>query len=748
MKKFYGFAALILIMAMMLSSCSLNSGSSGGMLNGEGSGSGNTIGGNTSVNKPGNDSEKTEALPLPEGAFMNVEKPAVIGSIVQTGDGNAYVNGVVPGGNASIQASAGNAYISGNILTIQSLSVSEQFNVKQMASIDKTLVTMEHSYGYSCYVSGYIGNSLYIIQDHGSLGWNKKGIGHKDGKILLEYGEKGYFSISTLSENKVIVGNPTDEAVESLWDNSDSYLFGYMVYDETTKEIKPMYEDNNLRFYTAGYFSDGVATVSVKKDDKILFGVIDAKGDYVIEPTYEIMGDESVNGIAIVGLDADAVSDEYYTGDTCGRNIGYDSTLMTNIQFKRGYRCTSQTVGLVNVTTGESILNTEYAYIERVYDNTYFVVGNDGAKFLYDTATGTRTEVESGFYTYFNTEWMLYVSEEGEIFLADKELVLYDATEFDFRGGLNETIGDVKKLINTNKISAICDKNADFVTSGDRSHSEFNDEFDPETRTHNITVGATGDVINNVNSYTQPYNGGFLYTKDNSLYRYDMQTGASVKIETGYGNFTKDYENQGRSFYTSVSALDDGVYLVRYNVELADGSTYFMIIVNDMGVVLYNAAINSVERLTQNYLGKYDDALHALAGSTAVEDNYLLTRDDGSHFLISFVRGELEEGSTEGEDALKTTRTLDNLSTISYLSPFVLDFASGSEISVIIGDVILTSEHYVYLSEEQSLKMLPSAFDFTIHEQMREDGYLEIVVSAGGESAILRLEVSPFAFRF
>jgi hypothetical protein len=223
-------------MAMMLSSCSLNLGSNGGIINGTGAGS------------------KTEALPLPEDAFISIEKPAVIGSIVQTGDGNAYVNGIVPATqrkNASMQASVGNAYISGNILAIQRMSVSEQFEAKQMTSIDKTLVTMEHSFGYSCYVSGYIGNSLYIIQDHGSLGWNKKGIGHKDGKILLEYGENGYFSISTLSENKVIVGNPTDEAVESLWDNSDSYLFGYMVYDEATKEIKPMYEDNNLRFYTA-----------------------------------------------------------------------------------------------------------------------------------------------------------------------------------------------------------------------------------------------------------------------------------------------------------------------------------------------------------------------------------------------------------------------------------------------------------------------------------------------------------------
>ena len=184
MKKFYGFAALILIVAMMLSSCSLNLGSNGGMLNGEGSGSGNTVGNNNSDNIPDNGSTKTEALPLPEGAFVSIEKSAVIGSIVQTGDGNAYVNGIVPATqrkNASMQASVGDAYISGNILAIPRMSVSEQFEAKQMTSIDKTLVTMEHSFGYSCYVSGYIGNSLYIIQDHGSLGWNKKGIGHKDG---------------------------------------------------------------------------------------------------------------------------------------------------------------------------------------------------------------------------------------------------------------------------------------------------------------------------------------------------------------------------------------------------------------------------------------------------------------------------------------------------------------------------------------------------------------------------------------
>ena len=269
MKKFHGFAALILIIAMMLSSCSLIPGSNDtgnesgdGILNGGNMGFEDIIGGNDSNNTPGNDSSnessgndssnessgnKIDALPFPEGIVTNGERPAVIGSIVQTGDGNAYVNGIVS--------------------TSQRKAVSTQIKIKQLAGIDKNLVTMEHAFGYSCYVSGYIGNSLYVVQDHGSLGWNKKGIGHKDGTIILEYGENGYFSISTLSENKVIVGNPTDAAVESLWDNSDSYLFGYMVYDEVAKEMKPMYGENNLRFYTAGYFFDGVATVSVKKDE-------------------------------------------------------------------------------------------------------------------------------------------------------------------------------------------------------------------------------------------------------------------------------------------------------------------------------------------------------------------------------------------------------------------------------------------------------------------------------------------------
>lgn len=49
-----------------------------------------------------------------------------------------------------------------------------------------------------------------------------------DGTVLLDYGEDGYFSISSFIDNKIIVGNPTDETTKSLWDFTDSYRFGYM----------------------------------------------------------------------------------------------------------------------------------------------------------------------------------------------------------------------------------------------------------------------------------------------------------------------------------------------------------------------------------------------------------------------------------------------------------------------------------------------------------------------------------------
>ena len=745
MKKINSLLALMLAVAMLLSSCSIggsgNAGpgiegsGNGGIINGgssnNGSGNGGIVNGGSSDNGSGNGSS-IEALPFPEGYFSNDEKQGIIGSIVQTGDGNAYVSGTIP--------------------TPESKSlIPEKYQLKT-ANDNKHLVTLEHSFGHDCYVSGYIGNSLYIIQGFGSLAWNKKGIGHMDGTVLLDYNEDGYFSISSMYENKIIVGHPTDESVDSLWGENNSYMFGYMVYDPEAKEIRPMYEENNLRFYTAGYFINGVAMVSVKENNKVLFGIIDAEGEYIVEPKYEMMADESNNNIVIVASEAEYITDNLNIG-LGGRNIYYDSTLMTNVQHTRYYECKSQTVGLINALTGESILPCSYAFIERVMDSTYFLIDNEGAKFLYDTATESMTPVEEGIYYYFTSQWMIYMDGEENAHLADKELKLYETTGLSLREVVSEINRYNGNLINRNVVSAIRDADAKYTYASKNRESGIEVEYTHETRSYTITVVEHGTVISNVYSYTNPYNGGFLYTMENSLYYYNMETGVSRRVETGYGDYTEDYDNRDATYYTSVNSLGEGVYTLRYNIEYNYGGTsYLMIIINDKGVVLFDAAINAVERIYKNYLGRYDDAIYSIAGSIDIEDNYYLTRDDGSHFLIQFVRGEINDSDSEGEGEQDYTRTVDNFSTISLLSPFTLNFTDGSEISVSINGYEVSSQYYVYNSETQSFKLLTSVFGFredvSLYQEMQKNRFLEIIVTSGDEEIALRIEVSPFAFRF
>ena len=733
MKKLNCIFILLLVAAMLLSSCgtlgSLNSDSmQGGNLQ---NGNGNSIDGNNdndNDNSDGGKPESPDVSTLPDSFFSMTEKQGVIGSIVQTGDGNAYVSGTVP--------------------TTRARSVAQPTSV-QTAGSNKHLVTLEHAFGNTCYVSGYIGSSLYIIQDHGSLGWNKKGVGHKDGTVLLPQGDDGYFSISSMTEGKIIVGNPTDASIDSLWGETDSYMFGYMVYNADTRELVPMYAENNLRFYTAGYFINGVAMVSVKENGKILFGIIDSQGNYVVKPQYEMMADESIDDLVIVAQNAERVVSQSSGIDCCGRAIWYDSTLMTNVQTTRYYECTSQTVGLINTLTGKSVLPCRYAYIERVTDDTYFVVDTEGAASLYNAATNRFTDVEEGIYAYFNADWMIYVDGNDVAYLADKDFKLYDATGLAISGSESRYY-NAQRLVNTNVVSAVRDESSEYVRGGRQKYSGIDETYNPSTRKYRLTVTATGDVIENVGSYTYLFNGGFLYTVENSLYRYDVASQTSTRIETGYGGFTEDYDNRGVWYHATLGELDTGVFLLRYNVEYSDGTGYLMIIVNDMGEVLFDTAINSVENLTKNYLGRYDDALYELAGGTDIHDNYFLTRSDGSHFLIQFVRGE--SGHVEGEDEtdLDLTRTVDNLTNISMVSPFTLGFTDGSEITVSIGDVAIPSDCYVYDSSTQRFKLLLRAFDCdpTMLERMRDSGYLEITVTSGAETVTLRLEVSPFAYDF
>lgn len=704
MKKLNCLIALLLVMAMLFSSCKAPD-------NGD----------------EDSDDSQIDALPFPTDSFESIQRPGVIGSIVQSGDGNAYVTGVVPTRQTK---------------SIRSLSLLSQAS-------NKHLVTMEHNFGDSCYVSGYIGNSLYIIQDFGTLASNKKGVGHKDGTVLLEYGENGYFSISSFSENKIIVGN-ADESKIGTEQFTESYMFGYMTYDHNTKSFTPMYEENNLRFYTAGYFNNGVALVSVKENGKILFGVINTEGKYIVEPTYEMMADEISDNMVIVALESEAAGQSNDFTDSCGRNIIYDSTLMVDVQGTRIYERKSNSVGIINTQTGNSVLPCSYSFIERVRENTYFVKDNDGKSFLYDAKENVFTEFESGAYSYFNSQWMLYAVSGMEGYLVDKEMNRYEITDSSFADIITRNYAYAAYGINTNVVSAICDNEVKRATEGRLTlvNRGVEAEYDRDNGVYTVTVTETGDVLTNVKTYAYPYNGGFLYTVENSLYRYNISTRESTRIETGFGNFTEDYPGWDATYNAELGEIDAGVYTLRYNIVSSDGSTmYFMIIINDMGMVLFDTDINEFSQIQKNYLGKYDDALYEIAGQTQIEDNYYLTRDDGEHFLLQLVRGEADENTSTEENSLDSKRTIGDLKSFSLISPFMLDFEDGSEITVSICGYEIPSEYYVYKSEEQSLKLLYGAIEY--HEDILNkliDGQtVDITVSAGSETVTLQIEVSIFA---
>ena len=66
-----------------------------------------------------------------------------------------------------------------------------------------------------------------------------------------------------------------------------------------------------------------------------------------------------------------------------------------------------------------------------------------------------------------------------------------------------------------------------------------------------------------------------------------------------------------------------------------------------------------------------------------------------------------------------------------------------------VGDKTVPSDYYVYDGETQSLKLLSRIFDydFSLMEALQNDRFLEITVTAGGKSAMLRIEITPLAHR-
>ena len=629
---------------------------------------------------------------------------------------------------------------------------------------DQDQITTITGYEYAlenCHVSGYIGNDLFIIQDFGSLGWNKKGIGHRDGTYILDFADgNGYFSISSMNENMIIVGNPTDASIESLWDDTSSYRFGYLVYDEESKTLVPLFEEDNLRFYTATYFIDGYALVSIELDGEVRFGIINTKGEYVIEPSFGMIHDEINNGFAIAAKEMTMLEVGFYSEQLVGRNIVYSNTLFTNVQHIRRFSYESDTVGLINVQTGAQILPCRYAYVAYLGGTEYFVIVTEGNAYLFDTSDGQLEAVPFG-YAFFADGWSL-VKAADTYLLRDEEGKLYSTESlygiFDEWRGTN-TLFDYFRYQDSRVMTNILSSEREEQSLRYRTvpYETFPHAIEGDGLTHKIWDRAHERFIE-VESVAAGY-GKILYVKDNYVYRLDYDTFESTKLEVGFGGFSAlngffgDESELFRdvTFKTYVNLMGEGIYNVRIEQRFDEGSSWFDVIINEYGEIILDVAVNFTYRFDTNYLGLYDKALYEIAGNTDMKDNYFITRNDGRTCVLQFVRKEVsdrEESEAESTLIQHPDRTISDDGSSIYVSPFIFNFANPASIEITYEGAIVPASHYVYDPTAQTLKFHPFYLDELFMEAVRNGiSVFSFSIKAGDETATVYFHVKAYNYQ-
>jgi len=685
----------------------------------------------------------------PDDFFVEEKEDYVSNSIIQSGKDQSSNDDNV---NARVVNLRTNTY-----LTEKTIGM----NKKDTPDLNTTIKGYEYELE-DCFVSGYIGNDLFIIQDFGSLGWNKKGIGHRDGTYIWNFGEdEGFFSISSMSENMIIVGNPTDENVESLWDDTSSYLFGYLVYDEETKTLTPLYENDNLRFYSATYFIDGYAIVSVEIDGEILFGVINTKGEYVIEPGYQMIHDETNNGVAISAKETTMIESPYgHITSPIGRNIVYSNTLFTNVQHIRRFEYTSSTVGLIDVKTGEEILPCQYSYVEYLGKTEYFVIDSEGKTYLFDSADRQMVNCQAN-YAYFAKGWSLLKTAEDTIQLRDEQGRIYSTEDLycliDDRKGQNtlyDYFSNHDSLIMTNILSS--EREEQSLKYRTAPVESFFGAIEGDGLSYKIWNKAHDQFID-ADSVAVGY-GKILFTKDNYVYSLDYDTFECTRLEIGFGGFadlngftSDDYASfENVEFKVYINLMGDGIYNVRVEQRFAEGSSWFDVIINSYGEVILDVAINFTYRFDTNYLGLYDKALYELAGNTDMKDNYFIERNDGHTCVLQFVRKDVADRDTsEDENAIiqHPDRTLSNDGSSIYTSPFIFNFADPSSIEVTFEGNVVDAKYYYYDPVAQTLKFHPYYLDSILYQESTiEAGKFSFVVKAGNEVATISFIVKMYNY--
>lgn len=265
--------------------------------------------------------------------------------------------------------------------------------------------------GVRCFVSGY---AVFMTTD------SLCGVIDKDGNCVVK---PEYYSLNSYGDGKFIGVNVK---YKDFVKKGKKDKVKISVLDTSGKEILSFSAN---KYENIGYqFVDGKLAVSVKKDGKETWGIIDEKGEYVVKPSTKLKEIGSING------------DEF----TYNNGEGW---------------------GLMNVK-GETLVRAKYELLYFAQDDILIAMVKDGDTYEYkyidkkDNQIGTDTYVEATPFSAFDGNHAFVKPNDKIYSIIDKNCNqieglpdIIDIGSYDGEGYVESDFVDIKKLVDGFKIT-------------------------------------------------------------------------------------------------------------------------------------------------------------------------------------------------------------------------------------------------------------------------------------------------------
>lgn len=606
-----------------------------------------------------------------------------------------------------------------------------------------------------------IGNGLYLTvnhnpkedEEHGTLHW-RKGLSNIFGEWILEPEE--YIEINHFY-NDIAVAKKFH-----TFDIDDSDLgdkrYGYLVhiFEHEQSIVKNMYDEDNVRFYTAGSFQGDYAVVSIIAGEDQKYGVINKKGEYVVEPNYDYIHKEIVNDKVIVANNIKVQYEGYisefgyyseeigvYDLKTKSLVIPMENDIVTYLSNNKyfTYQKEANVSKIVDIENNE-IINVSNMFFNMInYDDDYYIGFKDDHLYLIEKDTLKLASKYDRYYTlleYFNIPYrvnkyddLVYNFDtltkiERKVDFIRSNLYFYGGSETDLREKIGNNIIDAKGnvVLELEEGYAIYYPEWDVNIKGYNSNILYPDGLIIIRKmVHNATYEAInfeGELIaEGFSQVTTFQNGKSLVTKKHTINDQEIELmytlykdGSLVPVDIGIDYFKQniDYLASLSNKKTRIKEYLPGVYHIKIFIDFIedDTTTHEEYIINAYGDIIFDQRVREVLHLPQNEVNEYSDFVKRYFEEQDMFDMLYISTSGHDKTAFKVIRNdEINDFSEERSSKLVM---LDEKVFIYYYneysgtSPYMFNFEDGSEIEVYINDKLINPEDYIYYPNIQHLE--------------------------------------------